>query len=114
MPELLGQQYNLVVLELSLDRLSSTTSSSGCTIFRLAVSGEVLFEIKADCNEIGLPNNLRDARKYRYNEPAYSIPDTVMQELQNKLPEVLGPGIPLWLQLANDCGILPLVPWERL
>lgn len=114
MAELLKPQYNLVVLELSLDRLSSSTSSSGYTVFRLTASGELLFEIKAECNEIGLPNNLREARKYRYNEPAYSIPETVMQQLQNTLPQVLGPGIPFWLQLANDCGVLPLVPWERL
>jgi hypothetical protein len=114
MAELLGQQGNVVVLELSLDRLSSTTSSFGCTVFRLTVSGESLFEIKAQCNEIGLPNNLRDAREYRYNEPTYRIPEIVIQELQNQLPQFLGPGFPLWLQLANDCGILPLVPWERL
>ncbi len=114
MAELLKQQHNLVVLELSLDRLSSSASSFGSTVFKLEVSGTSLFEIRADCNEMGLPNNLREARKYHYNEPIYTIPEIVMQELQKKLPGVLGPGIPLWLQLANDCGILPLVPWERL
>ncbi len=114
MAELLKQQHNLVVLELSLDRLSKSASSFGSTVFKLEVSGTSLFEIKTDSKEMGLPNNLREAREYRYNEPIYTIPEIVMQELQKRLPGVLDPGIPLWLQLANDCGILPLVPWERL
>jgi hypothetical protein len=69
MAELLKQQHNLVVLELSLDRLSKSASSFGSTVFKLEVSGTSLFEIKTDSKEMGLPNDLREAREYRYNEP---------------------------------------------
>ena len=114
MAELIGKRHNLVVLELFLDRLSSSQSSFGHIVFRLTVSGEPLFEIKAECSEIGLPNNLREARKYRYDEPTYMIPKIVIQRLRDRLPKVLDSGIPLWLQLTNDSSVLPLVPWELL
>jgi hypothetical protein len=114
MAEPLKQQHNLVVLQLSLDRSSSSPSSVGYAIFDLKVSDTTVFKTKADCAEMGLPKSLREAREYLYEEPAYSIPDIIVQGLQKKLSEVLDAGTPLWLQLTNDCGILVIVPWERL
>src|SRR6266566_2662749 len=114
MAELLKQQHNLVVLQLSLDRSSSSPSSIGFTVFNLEVSGTTVFETRADCAEMGLPKNMREAREYHYGEPSYAIPDVVVQGLHKKLSEVLDPGVPLWLQLTSDCGILSMVPWERL
>lgn len=114
MAELLKQQHHLVVLRLSLDRSTASSSSPGCTLFILEVAGQKLIEIPVDCAIIGVPNSLREARKYLYSDPPYSIPEDVVKQLKAKLSEVLEPDMPLWLQFTNDCGILPVVPWEWL
>jgi hypothetical protein len=112
MAELLKQQHNLVVLQLSLDR--STPHSAGETVITLQSASKTLIEIKVSCKELGLPIHLREARRYRHSNHRYTIPDIVVQDLQQKLSDILDPGIPLWLQLKEDCGNLALVPWERL
>lgn len=110
--ELLKQEYNLIVLQLSLDRSSS--SPAGLSVFTLQAAGQTLTEIKVDSAELGLPNNLSEIRKYMYSDPPYTIPDRVVQALKQKLPGVLDAGIPLWLQFKDDYGNLAVIPWERL
>jgi hypothetical protein len=111
----LVEQSNLAVLQLSIDRSNPEFArTGGCAVFTLQVSGETVFELICPCKDMNLPLTLRQAANLRYSEPEYRIPEYVLHGIEDALIGVLGEGVPLWLEFTDDCGNLPLVPWERL
>jgi len=42
------------------------------------------------------------------------LPSTMMQQLKNLLPSLLGENDSLWLELADSAGYLSLLPWEEM
>lgn len=64
--------------------------------------------------ELGLPRSFEDARRFRYGEPAFRLPEELAMRLKARLNEREDPAAALWLELAQPSGTLSLVPWERL
>lgn len=64
--------------------------------------------------ELGLPRSFDEARRFRYGEPDFRLPPELAARLDTRLDEREDPQAPLWLELAQPCGTLSLVPWERL
>ena len=113
MGELLKQEHNLAVLQIVLDRAAST--DTGKIVFDLEIKRQRVMEpLHISCQEMNVPLRLREFRKYRYVEPDFMIPDWVVQKLNEELAGYMDEGVPLWIQLTNTSGFLPVVPWERL
>ena len=64
--------------------------------------------------ELGLPRSFEDARRFRYGEPHFRLPEELAMRLKARLDERDDPAAALWLELAQPSGTLSLVPWERL
>lgn len=64
--------------------------------------------------ELGLPRSFEDARRFRYGEPDFRLPEDLAVRLKARLDERADPAAALWLELAQPSGTLSLVPWERL
>jgi hypothetical protein len=64
--------------------------------------------------ELGLPRSFEDARRFRYGEPHFLLPEELAMRLKARLDERDDTAAALWLELAQPSGTLSLVPWERL
>ena len=112
MPELLKREHNLAVLQISLDRAAST--ETGKVVFDLEIMRERIgTPLHIPCQQMGLPSTPLEYRQFRY-EPDFSVPDYVVKELHERLASYMGEGVPLWIQLTNTSGLLPMVPWEKM
>jgi hypothetical protein len=110
MKEQIKRDNGLVVLKLYLDRTMSEQFPTGSTVFSLEIGGEPVLEQRVDTDQLGVPRTLQQARRYRYGEPEFSIPESVLTAIRAELV----PNEILWFELASPSGNLAMVPWERL
>lgn len=77
----------------------------------LSIQGEVVAQLEATAEEMGLPLTLAQARESQSDERFLQIPSHILAAIQSVDPK---DGWPLWLSFSRYSGYLPVLPWERL
>jgi len=104
-----GQRKQLV-LKLSL----SLASEEVQVLFELCFGDQLVGRLAASPKSVHVPLSFEELRNADRNPPHYSLPDYVASPIESVVRRMLEKNEPLWLQIGNPCGYLPVVPWERM
>jgi hypothetical protein len=114
MAERVKAENDLVAITISLD---PDTPPAALARVRLVVerATKPVHETSVPATDLGIPL-MFDPSAYRYREPEWRLPASLVNELVDAVGESLGDELLdiLWLHLASPSGFVPVVPWEAL
>ncbi|HEX6044352.1 MAG TPA: hypothetical protein VFZ22_07680 [Pyrinomonadaceae bacterium] len=106
---------DLDTLRVSLEA-SEANPTEGVVVFELFLSGVRSVRVQVPASEMNVPASLKEisAYSYRYTQPEFAIPESVMTSLLDGMADRANQDDPLWLEVDPPLCVLSIVPWESL
>ena len=106
--------HHLTLLRLSMVQEGSRQDERQMVQVELQLPERSPVTLRLHPSDLRLPKSLTEARRRRYADDNFDLPDDRISQLKEILATRARGDEPLWLSLGSPVGTLPLVPWERL